>query len=130
MPDFGEASNEELNTCDERLQRLFRSVVKTIDCKVLQGKRSEADAAKNRDTGTSHTNHSKHVYPVGESSLAADVAPYPVDWSALPRFYAFGGFVKGVAREMDIAIRWGGDWDGDWTFTDQRFNDLVHFELL
>ena len=33
-----------------------------------------------------------------------------------------------VAAGLDIEIRWGGDWDGDNEFTDQSFDDLVHFE--
>ena len=33
------------------------------------------------------------------------------------------------ADELDISIRWGGDWNGDGTLTDQTFNDLPHFEL-
>jgi len=63
-------------------------------------------------------------------SRAIDLAPWPLDWSDIRRFYYFGGFVVGVANKLDIPIRWGGDWDGDFEVKDQNFNDLVHFELL
>ena len=43
--------------------------------------------------------------------------------------YAFGGFVKGVASQKGIKIRWGGDWDSDNDLHDQNFIDLPHFEL-
>ena len=43
-------------------------------------------------------------------------------------FYYFGGYVLGTAQEMGIDIRWGGDWDGDRSISDQTFDDLVHFE--
>ena len=76
---------------------------------------------------------SKVKYPNGrhnaKPSKAGDVCPYPVDWDDLARFRYFAGFVLGVASQMGINIRWGGDWDSD-TFTkDNKFNDLPHFEL-
>ena len=48
----------------------------------------------------------------------------------LNSFYYFGGIVRGIALEMGIRIRWGGDWDGDHTLNDQNFNDLLHFEVI
>ena len=36
----------------------------------------------------------------------------------------------GVASQMGIKIRWGGDWDRDTDLSDNRFNDLPHFELM
>ena len=41
----------------------------------------------------------------------------------------FGGLVTGLAKQKGIPLRWGGDWDGDNNFKDNRFDDLVHFEL-
>ena len=62
-------------------------------------------------------------------SMAVDVAPCPIDWEDTKRFYHFGGYVKAWAHALDIKIIWGGDWDSDNDFRDQRFHDLVHFEL-
>jgi peptidoglycan L-alanyl-D-glutamate endopeptidase CwlK len=61
--------------------------------------------------------------------MAVDVAPYPIDWSDLKRFYNFVGFVRGVASQMNIPIRVGADWDGDFHWKDQKFHDLPHFEI-
>lgn len=130
MPNFGAASLKQLATCDERLQHIFTEVIKAWDCQVLEGKRSAAQQAINVANGASQTVHSKHVEPVGEPSRAADVAPYPIKWNDYNRFYAFAGFVIGTARQMGISLRWGGDWDSDRDFSDQKFNDLVHFELV
>lgn len=129
MASFGTASQKQLNTCHPDLQRLFLRVVEFWDCQVIEGKRSEAQQRVNLSTGASKTLDSKHVYPLGAPSMAADVAPYPIKWNDLPRFYAFAGFVIGTARELGITVRWGGDWDSDRDFHDQRFNDLPHFEL-
>lgn len=90
-----------------------------------------------------------------EKSKAVDVIPYPVDWRFegdlfvsepgffptkrqdfediihnIERWFMFGGFVKGIAQHMGIPIRWGGDWDGDNQMSDQKFDDLPHFELV
>jgi peptidoglycan L-alanyl-D-glutamate endopeptidase CwlK len=70
-------------------------------------------------------------------SMAVDVAPYPVKWDNkyINRFYHFGGYVQGMAdrlKEQGVIshnIGFGGDWDGDRDFSDQNFNDLVHFWL-
>ena len=45
------------------------------------------------------------------------------------RWYYFGGFVLGTAEEMEIDVRWGGDWDSDRKLEDQTFHDLPHFEV-
>jgi peptidoglycan L-alanyl-D-glutamate endopeptidase CwlK len=40
------------------------------------------------------------------------------------------GVVMAVGKRRGIAMRWGGNWDGDGEIiTDQTFQDLVHFEL-
>lgn len=40
------------------------------------------------------------------------------------------GVITAVAKRRGIAVRWGGNWDGDGEIiTDQTFQDLVHFEI-
>lgn len=63
-------------------------------------------------------------------SNAVDIAPYPLDWSDSLAFARLAGFVQAVADSMGIAVRWGGDWDQDGKSKDERFLDLVHFELV
>lgn len=135
MPSFGNRSRANLATCHPDLQRLFNEVIKHFDCTITCGHRTEAEQdalyAKGRTTpGPKVTRaqwpNSKHnTLP----SIAVDVTPYPVDWKDIKRFYYFAGVVKGIALSLDIDIRWGGDWDSDTEVTDQKFNDLPHFEL-
>ena len=40
------------------------------------------------------------------------------------------GYAFAFSVMMDVTLRWGGDWDGDRDFKDQRFIDLPHFELV
>ncbi len=128
---FGRLSLAQLDTCHPDLQRLFYRVVEKYDCSVLVGNRSHADQDK---AFNAVPQRSKVKWPNGKHnslpSSAVDVAPYPVDWSNTKRFYHFAGYVQGIANELGIKIRWGGDWDSDYDLDDQKFMDLVHFELI
>jgi peptidoglycan L-alanyl-D-glutamate endopeptidase CwlK len=62
--------------------------------------------------------------------------PLVVQWEKKRYFYHLAGVVQAIARElrsqglMEHRIRWGGDWNGDLSFKDQKFDDLAHFELI
>ena len=62
-------------------------------------------------------------------SEAIDVAPWPLDWNNLDRFYMFAGLVLGIANGMNISVISGLDWDNDGETTDQNLIDGPHFEL-
>ncbi len=128
MPKFGNSSKKRLATCDERLQKVFNEVIKYVDCSVLEGHRSEERQNKLFEEGKT-----KVKYPKGRHnsspSRAVDVTPYPVDWDDRERQTLFAGFVLGIARSMDIRLRWGGDWDMDTQTKDNKFDDLVHFQI-
>ena len=126
MPKFSKSSLGKLSTCDERLQKLFNEVIKHFDCKVTEGHRTIEQQIIYVNEGKSKTMNSKHLT---EPSLAVDVYPFPIDFKDTKRFYYFAGFVKGIASQLEIPIRWGGDWDSDTDLHDQNFNDLPHFEI-
>lgn len=134
MPKFSEISKQRLITCHPELVRLFNEVVKYYDCTILQGSRADAEQRKAFQEGNSKLDgvnkKSKHqVDKEHPFSRAADVAPAPLDWKDKERFYHFAGMVQGIAQMLNINIIWGGDWDNDNDFRDNKFNDLVHFEL-
>ena len=128
MPRFGKRSKERLATCEKDLQMVFNEVIKHVDCSVLEGHRSAERQDKLYDEGKT-----KVRYPNGRHSSspsrAVDVTPYPVDWADRERQTLFAGFVLGVANQMGIKLRWGGDWDQDFEVKDNRFDDFPHFEL-
>lgn len=134
MPRFSSRSQERLSTCHPELQRLMEEVVQTFDITVLEGHRSPEDQEEAYCTGKSHlrAGESKHnAYP----SRAVDIAPWRpaephIDWEDTDLWRFMGGYVLGVAEGLGIAVRWGGDWDGDFNFQDQRLVDMPHFELL
>lgn len=125
---FGASSLKNLNEAVDPLQKLFREVIKLVDCKVIEGHRPKAEQDEAFNSGKSKLKfpNSKHN---SMPSKAVDVVPWPLDWEDTKRFYRFGELVVKTAKEMNIDLRWGGDWDGDGDYTDQTFNDLVHFEL-
>lgn len=126
---FSARSKTNLATCHPDLQRLFNEVIKTHDCTILEGHRNAKRQNEAYMSGLSKLKfpNSKHNrFP----SHAVDVVPYPIDFGDLGRIYQFGFFVVDLAKKMGIKIRWGGDWDMDGDTKDQKFNDLVHFEIV
>ena len=128
MPRFGKRSKERLATCEEDLQVLFKEVIKYVDCSILEGHRG-----KDRQNALYKEGKTKVLYPRGrhnaDPSRAVDVVPYPVDWEDRERMTLFAGFVLGIASQMGLNIRWGGDWDQDFEVQDNKFDDFPHFEL-
>ena len=135
MPRFSSKSLAILSTVDPRLQELFNAVVKRYDCAVVSGLRTtemqQMLYAQGRTMPGNIVTYLDGIEKKSrhQSGRAADVIPYPVDWNDTKRFNHFAGFVRGVAFQMGIDIVWGGDWDNDFDFKDQRFHDLGHFEL-
>jgi len=132
MPKFSKKSRERLETCDERLQKVFNEVIKHYDCTILEGERSlerqqelyEQGKSKLKEGGKHNTSPSQ----------AVDVAPYiegkGIPWNDSKYFYRFNGFVLGVASSMGIKLRTGYDWDQDGDLDDQTFMDGPHYELM
>lgn len=136
---FSKRSLQRLETCQPSLQILFKKVIEVIDCTVICGRRGKKEQEKLFKSGHSRCKwpHSKHNVLIPSAlSSAIDVAPYykekpHIRWDkkSLWRWYYFAGIVKGIAEELNIAIRQGCDWDRDTYVRDQKFNDLPHTEL-
>ena len=133
MPKFSNKSDLALDTCHPLLQELFRAVIKEQDCTIIEGHRT-----RRRQNQLFEQGLSEKKWPYGKHntmpSQAADVGPYiwgrGIPWDHQDHFYKFAEVVLAKAKELKIRIRWGGDWDGDGDFKDQKFNDLSHYELL
>lgn len=131
MAGFGNTSQARLDTCDERLRQVFAEVVRNFDCVILEGHRDKAT-----QDGYFQAGKSRLPWPRGKHcampSQAVDAAPYRGGKASYDQRQClfFGGYVLGVAAQLGVRLRWGGDWDGDReAMTDQSFQDLVHFEL-
>ena len=130
MPRLGKRSKKRLEGVDERLISLLERVCKYFDITVIEGKRSQERQNMLVEQGKSKTKFGKHV-----QGKAVDIAPYPIDWNARDDFHYLGGFVLGIATQMGLNVRWGGDWsdsslsENQRTTKDNSFDDLVHFEI-
>lgn len=133
MP-LGPTSRVRLASCHPKLQRLVEQTMarldrrRTFDFTVVCGHRGQVTQEQAFADGrsTKHWPDSKHnTLP----STAVDLAPYPTDWKDEAAFARLAGYVLAVADDLDLEVRWGGDWDGDGRSADERLKDLPHFEL-
>ena len=128
MPKFSKSSLSKLETCHDDLQKVFKEVIKHVDCTIIEGDRGEERQNKLCDEGKS-----KVRFPNGRHnaspSRAVDVMAYPIDWNDRERNTLFAGYVIGLTRGMGVTLRWGGDWDSDFNLKENFFDDHPHFEL-
>jgi hypothetical protein len=137
---FGARSIARLETCESRLQAVVRRAMslQLMDFTVLVGHRDQAAQEDAFERGASKRRwpNSKHN---SVPSRAIDIAPWPIRWGDedsptrlkdIGNFYRLAGIVLATAREWNVPLRWGGDWNMDGDIYDQDFDDLVHFELV
>lgn len=144
MPKFSKESLDKLKSCHPDLILICSEAIKVFDFKVLEGSRTDELQYKYFKEGKSKLDgkikKSKHqITKENPLSLAVDLSPYPVDFSnnnkKLARFYFFAGIFISISERLKSegkishSIRWGGDWDFDFDFSDNSFDDLPHFEL-
>lgn len=129
MPTLSSRSLENLSLVDVRLRGVIEQAIEVLDFSVLEGYRGP-----DRQDEMFQTGQSKLQWPDSKHnslpSLAVDLAPYPIDWEDTERFVFLAGVIFTIASQMDINVRWGGDWDSDGFMLDETFRDYVHFELL
>lgn len=120
----------------ERLQGVHPDLVKVVklaisrsdvDFTVIEGVRSREKQAENVRKGVSQTMNSRHL-----TGHAVDLGPLvngQIPWNDKSYFNKQAQLMLACAEELGIAIRWGGDWNenGDWK--DEKFYDGPHFEL-
>ena len=124
MPKFGKRSKERLRGVDTRLVNVLNELVKIMDVTIIEGLWSKQRQEILLKEGKTKTKFSKHI-----EGKAVDLAPYPIDWEDRDRFHYMGGMIRGIAKQLNINVRWGGDWDSDGETKDNRFDDLVHVEI-
>lgn len=126
---FSRRSERKLAFAHSDLQRLAREAIKVVDFSVLWTWRSDDLQEDLFDLGLTKKKGGKSKHNKKPSD-AMDLAPFPIDWVDRERFCYFAGILKGIAAQMEIKIRWGGDWDQDNKTLDETFSDMCHFELM
>lgn len=145
MASFGQKSKDKLSTAHPKLQLVMNEAIKVFDFTVLYGNRSVEEQfelfKKGRElqsdgtwkkVGSTVTNldgkikKSNHNYL---PSRAVDIAPYPIDWNNIQRFKDMAKVVLQCAKNLNIKVIWGADWDMDGDIEEHKFKDFPHFEL-
>lgn len=130
------------------LQKIVDEAIKVIDFKILDATRGRAAQTKAFLQGNSKAKfgQSAHNYV---PAVAGDLFPAPYMWPddknltaeqrkiARQAFLNMGNVIgyydpktgkgKGLAKELKIPLRWGGDWNMDGNTSDGW--DMPHFEL-
>lgn len=125
---LGTKSREKLNGVHPDLVSVVEKAISITkkDFTVLEGLRSKERQAQLFAAGKSKTMNSRHI-----TGHAVDLGPWPLngdfdsdgilniaDWD---EYYPVADAMKEAAKDLGVAIVWGGDWKG--------FPDGPHFEL-
>jgi hypothetical protein len=124
MYKFGKRSRKRLKGVDARLVNVLNELIKIMDVTVIEGLRSAERQEELLAQGATKVKYSKHM-----EGKAVDICPYPIDWDDRDRFHYMGGMIRGIAKQLNVNVRWGGDWDSDGEVKDNNFDDLVHIEI-
>ena len=124
MYKFGKRSRDRLRGVDVRIINILNELIKIMDVTVIEGLRSADRQKELLAKGATKVKYSKHM-----DGKAVDIAPYPIDWKDRDRFHYMGGMIRGIAKQLNVPIRLGGDWDSDGEVKDNGFDDLVHIEI-
>ncbi len=114
-------SKIKLNSCHSDLILLIEEVSKEHQCAVICGHRGKYEQEQAFYYGKSKAlwGQSKHnKIP----SMAVDVVPLPLNWDDIESFERLGSAVMEKAKELNIKIRWGRDFN--------KLKDYPHFELI
>jgi|TARA_R110000850_G_scaffold120861_2_gene238556 peptidoglycan L-alanyl-D-glutamate endopeptidase CwlK len=125
MPRFGRTSKKRLEGVDTRLVDVLNELIKIMDVTIIEGLRTGERQKELLKKGATKVKYSKHM-----EGKAVDLAPYPIDWKNRDGFHYMGGMIRGIAKQLNVKVRWGGDWDSDGDVKDNGFDDLVHVEIL
>lgn len=107
--------------------------ISPVDFIVGAGIRSIEEQRENVRKGVSKTMDSKHLPQENGLSHAVDLWPWvngEIPWNELSVFRRVADAMLQAARELDVELRWGGDWDRDGDSSDHDFLDGPHFELV
>ena len=125
MPRFGKTSKKRLEGVDTKLVNILNELIKIMDVTIIEGLRTSERQEELLKKGATKVKYSKHM-----EGKAVDLAPYPIDWKNRDGFHYMGGMIRGIAKQLNVKVRWGGDWDSDGDVKDNGFDDLVHVEIL
>ena len=130
---LGKTSLARLVGVDECLVKVVMRAIEIseVDFTVMEGVRTLARQRELYAQGrtapgkiVTWTMNSRHI-----EGKAVDLVPYPLNWNDLEKFDKIKDAMFQAAREIDVNLRWGADWDGDGKYREKGEYDSPHFEL-
>lgn len=117
---FGTRSKERLQGVHPDLVKVLEEAIKEspLDFSITEGLRTKERQKALFDAGKSQTMNSRHL--TGKAVDIAVIKDGEVTWD-FKYYQLVADHIKKVAKELQIDIVWGGDW--------QSFKDGPHFEL-
>lgn len=131
--ELGKTSLARLQGVDETLVNVVKRAIEIseVDFTVMEGVRTlerqrELYAQGRTAPGkiVTWTMKSRHI-----EGKAVDLVPYPLDWNDLEKFNKIKDAMFQAAKELDVNLRWGADWDGDGNYREKGEYDSPHFEI-
>jgi peptidoglycan L-alanyl-D-glutamate endopeptidase CwlK len=128
MPAFSQRSLSARAELHPKLQQIVDEAIKVVDFVILDAQRGRAEQEKAFRGGFSkaHFGESAHNF---KPAVALDIVPFPIDFNNVAGFRQIAKVFVDTGKRLQIPIRWGGDWDMDGDWKDERFLDWGHFEL-
>jgi len=117
---LGQRSKDRLNGVHPDLVKVIEEAIKEspLDFSITEGLRTRERQKALFDAGKSQTMNSRHL--TGKAVDIAVIREGEVTWD-FKYYQLVADHIKKVAKELEIDLVWGGDW--------QSFKDGPHFEL-
>jgi len=136
-PLFDAQSAKRLRQAHPLIQKLMNQARSVIAFTIMDSQRGreEQERAFREGHSKAHFGQSAHNWT---PAIAVDVAPQPLNWSDIGSFKHLQDVIgwwnpgdnsgHGLAKTMQIPIRWGGDWNMNGK-ADEHLVDMPHYEL-
>ncbi len=138
MFQLGKGSLKNLEGVHPDLVRMVKRAITmtTVDFTVLQGVREIEEQRVLFQSGASKTMDSRHLVKTEMAggtgyAHAVDLGAWvggKVRWD-WPLYYQIHNAMRLASLEEGVPIRWGGDWDSDGDYEDEKWRDGPHYEL-
>ena len=138
MFELGTRSKQRLQGVDGRLAKVVERAIQItpVDFTVIEGLRTKERQAELYAQGRTKpgkivtwTMKSKHI-----DGLAVDIAPInsdgSIDWNDFGKFKQISNAMFEAAKELNVNLRWGADWNQNGTPREKGESDSPHFELV
>lgn len=124
---FSKSSREKLHGVHPDLVKVVELALtlSEVDFKVIEGLRTQERQNQLYVLRKTKTLNSRHL-----TGHAVDIVPLPLDWNDKQAFGKVAKAMFAAAKQLKVAIRWGGDWNRNGRSDDETFYDGPHFELL